>query len=79
MCQVPNGGLVKPDGAVVGPDGTPVANACQNECRASQYALTCIGETPASIPMPDFSLGCIVLAIPTPSNQIVYCCPCGTR
>lgn len=79
VCEVPNGGSVNADGTITGPDGKPVTNACHDACSASQYALTCTGEmsSPGVIPSPDSSLGCRVVRGPTPSNETVYCCPCG--
>ena len=81
VCQVPAGDVVDSHGTILGPDGTPVADAsCRQACVASEYAVQCVGEmssSPFTIPTPDSSLGCRVLALPTPSNQSSYCCPCG--
>lgn len=80
ICQVPNGGSVNAqDGTITGPDGKPVTNACHDACSGSEYALTCTSATllSAPIPVPDVSLGCSVIPIPTPSDALFYCCPCG--
>lgn len=42
----------------------------------SSYPLTCVG-MPTEVPDP--SLGCTVLPIPTPSNETIYCCPCANE
>jgi hypothetical protein len=80
ICEVPNGGSVNAqDGTIRGPDGQVVTDACKDACSVSEYALTCTGDTimPSSIPSPDTSLGCTVIPVPTPSNALFYCCPCG--
>ena len=75
LCEVSNGASVMPNGSVSG--GT---ETCSAACTAGQYELTCSsGSTAASggaIPSPDPSLGCTVLALPTPSNALFYCCAC---
>jgi len=79
ICKVPNGGSFNAqDGTIRGPDGQVVTDACQDACSASDYALTCTGDTlmPSSNPSPDTSLGCTVIPVPTPSNAAFYCCPC---
>jgi hypothetical protein len=79
ICKVPNGGSFNAqDGTIRGPDGQVVADACQDACSASEYAVTCTGDTlmPSSNPSPDTSLGCTVIPVPTPSNVAFYCCPC---
>lgn len=58
------------------------ATGCQpstggNLCFASQYTLSCHGNTGA-ISTPDPALKCTVVAVPTPSNELFYCCPCGS-
>ena len=80
ICKVPNGGSFNAqDGTIRGPDGQVVTDACQDACLASEYALTCTGDgmMPASMPSPDTSLGCTAIPVPTPSNVLFYCCPCG--
>jgi hypothetical protein len=79
ICEVPNGGSVNAqDGTIRGPDGQVVTDACKDACSASEYALTCTGDTmmPSSIPSPDSSFGCTGIPVPTPSNVLFYCCPC---
>ncbi len=79
ICEVPNGGSVNAqDGTIRGPDGQVVTDACKDACSASEYALTCTGDTmmPSSIPSPDTSLGCTTIPVPTASNVLFYCCPC---
>jgi hypothetical protein len=79
ICKVPNGGSFNAqDGTIRDPDGQVVTDACQNACSASEYALTCTGDTmmPSSMPAPETSLGCTVIPVPTPSNVAFYCCPC---
>ena len=75
-CEVSNGGTGEPDGTIIPPD---IANGtCTNACSPSQYALTCVGAALTSaIPAPDTSLNCRVIPIPTPSDVLVYCCPCA--
>jgi hypothetical protein len=79
ICEVPSGGTVNgQDGTITGADGKPVTNACHNACSASEYALTCAAEVQSHpIPSPDGSLGCKAIPVPTPSNQLFYCCPCA--
>ena len=81
VCQVPAGDVVDSHGTILAPDGTPVADvSCRQACVASEYVVQCVGEMssrPLTIPTPDSSLACRVLALPTPSNEIFYCCPCG--
>jgi hypothetical protein len=57
-------------------EGSP--KKCHDACTAAEYSLTCTGSgTPATIPDPPASLDCKAIAIPTPSNQLYYCCPCA--
>jgi hypothetical protein len=67
ICQVSNGATILPDGAVSG--GT---ETCKSLCPAAQYELTCQGAAD-----PAASLACNVIPIPTPSDILFYCCPCG--
>ena len=64
------------NGSFVGcrPGSTP------DMCDSSSYTMTCqaSGLTPVSIPQPASALNCKVLAIPTPSNTLFYCCPCAS-
>jgi hypothetical protein len=54
-------------------------------CGSSEYTLHCVGDIQQfdsgcqmrTMPAPDFSLGCRLLPLPTPSNQSYYCCTCG--
>jgi hypothetical protein len=72
-CQVSNGATVLADGGVE--NGT---ETCQSLCAAGQYELTCRSSGLAGpIPDPDSSLGCQAIRIPTPSNELFYCCPCA--
>ncbi|MGO8997045.1 MAG: hypothetical protein ACLQVI_27330 [Polyangiaceae bacterium] len=73
-CQVSNGATVLPDGGVA--NGT---ETCTSLCGASEYELTCTSGSPNpnGIPDPDPSLGCTIIPIPTPSDALFYCCPCG--
>jgi len=80
ICEVPNGSSVNAqNGTITGPDGKPVTDACHDACSASEYALTCTSATllPSTIPEPDSSLGCTVIPVPTASDVLYYCCPCG--
>ncbi len=44
---------------------------------AGPPSITCrASATFGSIPEPDSSLNCSVIPIPTPSNELFYCCPC---
>jgi hypothetical protein len=78
ICQVPSGGSVGQDGMIRGADGQVVTNACRNACSASEYALTCAGDSmgPSQIPSPDPAFGCTAIVVPTPGNALFYCCPC---
>jgi hypothetical protein len=67
-CEVSNGAIVLLDGGVL--DGT---ESCQSLCGAAQYEMTCSFTNAA----PDPSLGCRIIAIPTPSCCLYYCCPCA--
>jgi hypothetical protein len=72
-CQVSNGATVLADGGVE--NGT---ETCTSQCAASEYELTCnSGSVMGSIPDPDPSLDCKVIAQPTPSDLLFYCCPCA--
>jgi len=55
-------------------EGSP--KKCHDACTAAEYALTCTGTDPGTIPDPPSSLDCKSITIPTPSNQLYYCCPC---
>lgn len=77
ICGVPNGSVVYPDGAVVSPDGAPAQ--CSDACSATDYSLSCIGDgETGNIPSPDPSLDCTIVPVPTPSDVLFYCCPCGS-
>jgi hypothetical protein len=57
-------------------EGSPTN--CHDACTATEYSLTCTGSgDPDTIPNPPASLDCNAIAIPTPSNQLYYCCPCA--
>ncbi|HEY4159695.1 MAG TPA: hypothetical protein VGM29_16405 [Polyangiaceae bacterium] len=74
ICQVSNGATVLPDGGVTG--GT---ETCQSVCATGDYELTCLGSDPLGpVPAPLPSLGCQVVPLPTPSNELFYCCPCAS-
>jgi hypothetical protein len=82
-CQSPPGVSVAPDAAVAGCFRTAFqlcnTMSCQSACNASDYAMTCTGGSAfGSIPAPDAALGCTVLPIPTPSDLLIYCCPCAS-
>ncbi len=80
ICEVPSGSTIEADGAIESPDGA--AAQCSDACTATEYELSCEGSTDGgpggAIPQPDPSLGCTVIPIPTPSNALFYCCPCGS-
>jgi hypothetical protein len=81
-CQSPPGVSVASDAAAAGCFRTAfqICNtmSCQSACSASDYALSCTGASAfGSIPEPDASLGCKVLPVPTPSDLLIYCCPCA--
>jgi hypothetical protein len=51
---------------------------CHSACSASDYSLACTGASASgAIPEPDAASGCQVLPIPTPSDRLIYCCPCA--
>jgi hypothetical protein len=57
-------------------EGSPAK--CHDACTAAEYSLTCTGSgNPSSIPNPPASLDCKSITIPTPSNELFYCCPCA--
>jgi hypothetical protein len=76
-CQAP------PDGATPGCFATPSSmlcspTECKSLCTAGLTPVTCTGSGPMGpIPAPEPNAGCTIVAIPTPSNQLFYCCPCG--
>jgi hypothetical protein len=47
-------------------------------CSSGQYALSCYGNGTAAPVAPDGALQCAVVPVPTPSNVLLYCCPCGS-
>jgi hypothetical protein len=72
-CALSNGATVNADGSVTG--GT---KSCTSLCAASQYELSCRSAGPfGPIPAPMATLGCKIIAGPTPSNALFYCCPCA--
>jgi hypothetical protein len=75
ICEVPSGTTILADGGANGPE------TCTDACSPTEYALTCRGtqsmEEIGNIPDPDPSLKCAVIPIPTPSNELFYCCPCA--
>lgn len=74
-CEVSNGATVEADGSVSG--GT---ESCKSLCPSASYELSCSSgptDIQASIPSPDPALDCAAIAVPTPSNWLYYCCPCG--
>jgi hypothetical protein len=76
LCGVSSDSTVMPDGSVSG--GT---ETCSPLCAPGSYQLTCtsgpvVADSPP-IPSPDSSLGCTILGLPTPSNQLLYCCRCA--
>jgi hypothetical protein len=79
ICEVPEGSVVHADGTISTPEGTTVN--CEDPCTPSEYSLSCAGPLEFSshpeIPTPAPSLGCRVIPIPTPSNELFYCCPCA--
>jgi len=76
ICEVPNGSTIYPDGAVATPDGAMAQ--CSDACSDTDYVLSCRGSVEGgAAPAPDSSLGCHVIASPTPSNTAKYCCPCS--
>lgn len=78
MCQA------RPDDSTPGCFATPSSmlcspTGCQSLCGGGQTPVTC-SRGPAmtgEIPAPDASAGCTIVVIPTPSNELFYCCPCG--
>jgi hypothetical protein len=80
-CVVPNGSIILGDGGVVTPDGGVVM--CTDLCSPTEYSLSCSGAFSAEnagavqIPAPASSLGCSILPLPTPINELFYCCPCA--
>jgi hypothetical protein len=76
ICEVPSGSTVQADGSVLTPGGGVVS--CADACSPSEYSLTCTGARDQPIPQPASSLNCKAIPIPTPSNELFYCCPCGT-
>jgi len=52
-------------------------NAGGNLCASSQYGLSCYGNTTSPPSAPDMALKCTIVPIPTPTNVLLYCCPCA--
>jgi hypothetical protein len=82
-CQSPPGVSAASDAAAAGCFRTAFqvcdTVSCQSACSASDYSLTCTGTKAfGPIPEPDATLGCTVLPIPTPSDLLIYCCPCAS-
>ncbi|HEX3904904.1 MAG TPA: hypothetical protein VH853_18870 [Polyangia bacterium] len=80
-CQAPPGVSAQPDAGAAGCFRTAFqicdSMSCKDACGASDYSLSCSGASAfGSIPQPDATLGCTVLPIPTPSDVLIYCCPC---
>ena len=51
---------------------------CRSACTPEQYQLTCAGgDATTAPPVPDASLGCVMIPVPTPSNTTLYCCACA--
>jgi hypothetical protein len=73
-CAVSNGATILPDGGVE--NGT---KTCTPQCDSSHYELRCSSSIGSQTPLPSpaSSLGCTVIAEPTPSNALFYCCPCA--
>ena len=72
VCQVPSGATVLADGATVADDGAAAPPECTDACGVAEYALSCVAASP------DTALHCTVVAVPTPSNESFFCCPCAT-
>ena len=64
-------------GCTASPEFVICGPSCTNACSRTEYALTCHGAGPASIPVPAPYLHCKGIGIPTPSTELFYCCPCG--
>lgn len=83
-CQYPPNVQVESDGLGVGgcfaepPVKLCQAGGCSSMCSGSQYEMVCrgLGAPGSSIPQPDSTLGCQIIVMPTPSNELFYCCPC---
>ena len=80
MCQA------RPDETTAGCFATPSSmlgspTGCQSLCAAGQTPVTCSSgpSTTGQIPAPDLNGGCTIVAIPTPQNELFYCCPCGAN
>lgn len=54
--------------------------SCSDLCSDGEETVTCTSgsEMSGTIPAPPESAGCMIVTIPTPSNALFYCCPCGT-
>ena len=54
-------------------------SSCKSACAGSELPVSCTGDsTGGNIPAPDAAFGCTVIPIPTPSNELFYCCPCAS-
>ena len=54
-----------------------VSSACQNQCTASEYAVSCGTVGPSDTPYPEPPAGCRLLGF-IPAGIGFYCCPCGS-
>lgn len=83
VCKAPAGISPASDTAAPGCNADPAfqicsTSGCKSACAESELPVACTGaSTVGTIPAPDAALGCTVIAIPTPSNVLFYCCPCA--
>jgi hypothetical protein len=69
ICLVSSGAAIdSEDGAVT--NGT---ESCASLCKAGEFEMTCSDTSMSPAP----SLGCTIIAIPTPLCCRYYCCPCA--
>lgn len=71
-CQASDGAKVSSTGVS---DGT---ETCKPVCPTGRYAVSCVSDS-ALAPTPELppGAGCQLIAEPTPSNELSYCCQCG--
>src|SRR5450755_1716538 len=83
MCNATAGLALGSDAAAPGCKADPAfqicsSSGCKSACAGSELPVACTGDsTGGTIPAPDAAFGCTVIPIPTPSNELFYCCPCA--
>lgn len=83
MCNAAAGLSLASDAAAPGCKADPAfqscsTSGCKSACAGSELPVACTGDSSGgTIPEPDAAFSCTVIPIPTPSNELFYCCPCA--